>query len=373
MSSARLTSRVVAALGACAGLCAAVSAFAQTPAGPERPRVLVLTGGEVYGGLVTEYSFGVKVRSANGSIVLPSDRIQVNAASLDEAYLQLRSDVDDDDAAGHAQLARWCLSNRLPYRSREELLTALQLEPDRDDWARTLRRVETMIAAAGGAVPASTGGKSGVVPASHETNSPGAAPATATAVGLSPETLRAFTGQVERVLLTRCGNAGCHGGTDAGAFQLTNPSRSAITTRQNLAASLAWVGDGGNLSSPLLTACVDRPDRRGRTPFLVQGGPASRALLAAWVARVAAERPDLAARHAAPSPSGQNRHVPESLPDSGEAAPASRPIRPDTFDPAEFNRTFAAPAAPRSAATPPSAPPAAAAPPPIPPSADLPE
>ncbi|QDT16491.1 hypothetical protein [Alienimonas californiensis] len=372
MSSARLSPRIAAALGACAGLCVAVSAFAQTPAGPERPRVLVLTGGEVYGGMVTEYSFGVKVRSANGSIVLPADRIEVNAANLDEAYLQMRGAVSDDDAAGHAQLARWCLSNRLPHRSREELLTALRLEPDRDDWARTLRRLEAAIAGAGGAVPAPSDATTGVVPASHEAAAAGnSAPATAAAVGLSGDSLRTFTGQVERVLLTRCGNAGCHGGTDGGTFQLTNPSRSAITTRQNLAASLAFVGDGGNLSSPLLTACVDRPDRRGRTPFLVQGGAASRALLAAWVAQVAAERPDLAARHASPNP--EDPYVPQSLPDSGEAAPASRPIRPDAFDPAEFNRTFAAPPAAPAAAVLPTAAPAAAAPPPIPPSADLPE
>ncbi|NNJ27725.1 hypothetical protein LzC2_38330 [Planctomycetes bacterium LzC2] len=330
--------------------------------------MLVLTDGGVYGGLVTEYSYGVKVRTARGSIVLPSDRVRVNAPSLDDAYFQLKAEIPEKDAAGHAKLAAWCLTNRLTLRSREELLTALELEPDRDDWSRALRRVETVIAAAnaraGKPTQAPTHTSSGVVPASHVANASSKAPATASAAGLSAETLRNFTGQVERVLLTRCGNAGCHGGTESGAFQLKNPSRSAATTRLNLAAALAFVGDGNALRSPLVATCVDRADRRGRTPFRVQGGPASKALLTAWVARVAAERPDLAASRTAPvSP------APQTLTESGGAAPPARPIQPDTFDPAEFNRTFASPTADPEAAN------AAAAAPPssLLPHADLPE
>ena len=340
---------VAVSAAACAALWAATLS-AQTPIASERPRVLILTSGEVYGGLVTEYSYGVKVRSANGSVVLPADRIQANADTLDGAFLQLRGRVPRGDATGRAKLASWALSHGLPLRAREELLAALELEPNRDDWLRALRRVEGVIAASRGG----SGAGAGVVPASHTASRDGAvASATAATGGLSGETLRSFTGQVERVLLTRCGNAGCHGGTDAGAFQLTNPSRSAATTRINLAAALAFV-QGGTTSAPLLTACVDRPDRRGRTPFRVQGGPASRALLIEWVARVAAERPDLAAAppaataaaplRSAAGPANETRR--ETLSEIGGAAPPPRPIQPDTFDPAEFNRTFAAPVPP---------------------------
>ena len=240
-----------------------------------------------------------------------------------------------------------------------------------------LRRVESVIAAS---ATRTARRDPAVVQAAHT------APARASAGGLSPESMRLFAGRVERILLMRCGNAGCHGGAGAGAFHLKNPSRSATTTRQNLAAALAFVGDGGGWSSPLLSACVDRPDRRGRTPFRVQGGPASRAALAAWVARIAAERPDLAAERpdlAAERPDLAARQAPPALRQAGEktlgestgAAPSARPIQPDVFDPAEFNRTFAAPAprpvAPRPVSLPSG--PSSAAPfaPPAAPAADV--
>ena len=352
----------VAALAA--ALLIAAPLLARTPpSAPARPRVLVLTSGEVYGGTVTEYSYGLKVAGPKGSIVLPRDRVRANAATLDGAFLALRAETPADDAAARADLAAWCLSHGLPLRSREELLAALELDPHRDDWSRMLRRVESVIAAS---ATRTARRDPAVAPAAHT------APATASAGGLSPESMRLFAGRVERILLMRCGNAGCHGGAGAGAFHLKNPSRSATTTRQNLAAALAFVGDGGGWSSPLLTACVDRPDRRGRTPFRVQGGPASRAALAAWVARIAAERPDLAARQAPPA---LRQAGEKTLGESAGAAPSARPIQPDVFDPAEFNRTFAAPAprpvAPRPVSLPSG--PSSAAPfaPPAAPAADV--
>ena len=360
--AARVVALTVALGTAC--LFAAPLSAQPTGAGPDGPRVLVLTSGEVYGGTVTEYSYGLKVAGRNGSIVLSRDRVRVNAATLDGAFLALRTETPANDAAARADLAAWCLSHGLPLRSREELLAALKLDPTRDDWSRALRRVESVIAAS-----ANRGERrdAAVVPAAHTV------PATAPAGGLSPESMRLFAGRVERILLTRCGNAGCHGGAGAGAFHLKNPSRSATTTRQNLAASLAFVGDGGGWSSPLLTACVDRPDRRGRTPFRVQGGPSSRAALAAWVARIAAERPDLAARHVtSPEAPPAGRQAGEkTLGESAGAAPSARPIRPDVFDPAEFNRTFAAPpAAPRRASPPSRSPAVAPLVPPAAPAAD---
>jgi len=344
VSFARPALRLAPAFAICAVLGAAATVGAQSPVTAERPRVLVLTSGVVYGGLVTEYSYGLKVRGTNGSVVLPADRVQANAATLDGAFLQMRSRVPAEDGSGRAKLAAWALSHGLPLRSREELLAALELEPDRDDWRRALRRVETVLAK-NGSRPGMGGGSTGtrpagaVTPASHTEPGRTVVPAAASATGLSNETMRSYTGQVERVLLTRCGNAACHGGPGAGAFHLTNPSRSAITTRKNLAATLAFVASDGGRGPALLTTCVDRPDRRGRTPFRVQGGAASRALLAAWVTRVVAERPDLAAAR----PEKPILSPAETLSESGGAAPPARPIQPDAFDPAEFNRTFAPP------------------------------
>ena len=317
--------RSVFAAVACALLCAAPTpapgqSFALAPA---RPRVLVLTSGEVYGGMVREYSYGIEVRQGNGSATLPLSMIQVNAASLDDAFFQLRSRIAKTDGPGRADLAAWCLSHGLPDRAREEYLAALTLEPSRDDWRRALRRTEALLAAKAARAPKAPAGPAGK---------------TAGTGGLSEVTTAAFAGKVERILLSRCSNAGCHGGASGpGGFHLTNPSRSATTTRKNLAATLAFVGDGGRYSSPLLTACGDRPGRRGRTPFQVSGGPASRALLTAWVARVAAERPDLAA-----TPEDKTAGViPAAAEVSAGDQPADRPVRPDAFDPAEFNRRFA--------------------------------
>ena len=304
-------------------------------AGPAaRNRVLVLESGRVYRGAVREHAHGVEVAGASGRVVLPREMIRVNARTLDDAYFQLRSDLAPGDADGRAKLANWCLTNGLPDRAREELLAALDREPDRDDWRRTLRRVETAIAAraARAAAPAGAAGPN---------------PLHAATGGVSPATTALFAGKAEPILLARCGNAACHGRTGSTRFRLTSPSRSATVTRRNLSATLPFVGDGTPAAAPLLTACTARGDRRGRTPFSGRGGADSYRLLAAWCARVAAERPDLAAATPAveDKPGDSNSRVtPVFAEMGGEATPEdSRPVRPDAFDPAAFNRRFAAP------------------------------
>ena len=343
-----------AALLACAGAVAA--------GGPPRRRVLVLNTGKVYLGAVREQTHGLEVFNPGGSVTLPRDMVRVNAPTLDDAYFQLRAELAPRDAAGRADLAAWCHTNGLSDRAREELLAALTLEPDRDDWRRTLRRVETAIAVRAARASAA------------EPEPAGPAPLAAAAGGVSPPVMGAFASKIEPILLARCGNATCHGRPGSGRFAVTNPSRGPVTTRKNLAAVLPFAGDGTAAGTPLLAACAGRPGRRGRTPFSGTGGAASYRLLAAWAAAVAAERPDLA--HAATAgPGDADSRV---TPASAEVTPGdSRPVRPDAFDPAEFNRRFAppptapavAPADPTDQSSP-ATPPVAA--PPVPPAPDQP-
>ena len=304
-----------------AALCAAaVFVAAGPPPPPVRPdRVVVLNGGRVCTGVVLQQSYGVEVRQATGRLVLPRAMIRVTAPTLAAAHEKLLAGTDATDPDALVDLAGWCHTNGLSEIARGHLVAALTLDPARDDLRRTLARVEASIAARR------------VRPASHE--EPPAAPAPAGG-GVSRAALGAFTRTVEPIVVARCGNAACHGGGDRNRrpFRLTTPSRSPVTTRRNLAAVAAFVGDGTPDGSPLLSSCPSRPDRRGRTPFAGTGGAASYRRLAAWAAAVAAGR-------------GESPGDTPGVADSPETPAAAPPDPADAFDPAEFNRRFAPPAA----------------------------
>ena len=318
----RHASRPGRRVAACGVLAAGLLAWAvpgpaaSQEAGGVRSRVLVLQDLRVYAGPTRETRAGVQIKNGGGVVVLQPSQIRLNAASLDDAYFQLRAGLGRGDGDGHAKLGGWCETNGLLGRAREQFVHALKVEPGRDDWRRTLRRVEGKLLAA-------------------------AAPAAA-APRVHP--LRAFAAGVEPILLARCGNAGCHGGpasaaagassATGGTFRLVTPSRSAATTRRNYAAALPHVGDGTPARSPLLTACRARPGRRGKPPFATAGGAANFRTLAAWAALAARTVPR---RDAAVTPI-----VGVKPGDTDSPAPA---VRPDAYDPHLFNRTFAAPPA----------------------------
>ena len=303
-----------------AAVCAAAG-FAAPPNEPPPPdRVVVLTGGRVYRGLVRPQAGGVRVISEHGSVLLPRDHVRLTAPTLPAAAEALFQEIDAADPDALADLAGWCHTNGLSETARGHLVAALTLAPARDDLRRSLARVERSLAAAA------------IRPAAHAR--PAAAPAGG---GVSPALLGAFTRTVQPILVARCGNAACHGGGSRNPrpFRLTTPARSSAATRRNLAAAAEYAGDGTPAGSPLLSTCPTRPDRRGRMPFAGVGGAASYRALAAWAAAVADKR-------------GESPKDVPGVTDSRATPPATQA---DPLDPAAFNRRFAPPAAGPAAPT----------------------
>lgn len=310
--------RVPAACCVAAVACAVLVAAGPPPRPPGAPppdRVVVLNGGRVYRGVVRQQPNGVEVTNRGGSLVLPRDMVRATAPTLSAAHDKLLADVDATDPDALTDIAGWCHTNGLTEAARGHLVAALTLDPTRDDLRRTLVRVERAAAVSARRVRTASRDRPTTAPAGG---------------GVSAGSLGAFTRAVEPILISRCGNAGCHGGGDRNPrpFRLTTPSRSPAATRRNLAAAAAFVGDGTAAGSPLLSSCTSRADRRGRTPFSGTGGDASYRLLAAWIAAAAADR-------------GESSGDVPGVGDSA-ATPAGAPPDPgDAFDPATFNRRFA--------------------------------
>ena len=290
---------------------------ADAVAGASR-RVFVMTNGRVEEGVAVETPGGYVLHRPYGTVLLPSDLIDVVAANRRDAYFQLRGELRERDGTGRVKLAGWCATNGLHAEARTLILQALEVEPDRDDWRVKLTAVERRVSQTA---------------AADAGRPPSLAAARGSSGGLSTASVRDFRRFVQPVLLSRCANAGCHGGTTASHFQLKQPAKTAAISSRNLQSTLPFVGGGGTWDSPLLSTCANRTDRRGRTPFHGPRGESARTALATWAARVARESPPAADTPRPPVPTG-----------AGGADDAdARPVRPDAFDPHAFNRRFAAP------------------------------
>jgi hypothetical protein len=102
--------------------------------------------------------------------------------------------------------------------------------------------------------------------------------------GLSPKTTSQYVRQIQPLLTAKCASAGCHGGSDAGNFQLVHVSRNAATGRSsnvdNLRQVLAQVNPSSVQDSPLWTAL--------KTPTHAKvlagtAGPAQQKTIAEWL------------------------------------------------------------------------------------------
>src|SRR5262249_10562299 len=103
--------------------------------------VLVMRNGMVVSGRLLKTGNDYELDGPEGArAVYPGTHVKLHAASLTEAYAQLRENaLKQHSANAHVLLAQWCLTNHLDSLARDELLDALKLEPDRDDARRMLR------------------------------------------------------------------------------------------------------------------------------------------------------------------------------------------------------------------------------------------
>jgi hypothetical protein len=334
------------ALLTCAGL-----ALAADPLTPQAG-LLVLRNGQVLAGQITRAGdFYVVTLGATGEVRLPKAEVELECASLDEAYAQKCDNIFPRGARGHLDLAEWCLRHRLLSKGAEQLVTAMKLEPDNPRIAELDRRFA--LAAQG---PPPTVAK---------------APATAATVsveqlettlrGLPAGSIEKFSAVVQPILLNRCGANQCHGPNAKTAFTLLKPPPGASSTQRfmqrNLYAALQQIDTSRPEASPLVTM----PQRRhGSALAAVFDKHSQKQLdeLTSWVklsfvrpATVPATIPTTSGAtlsQAAPTqqPAVANDQGANAGSTSSAAATALKPASPgqfvprDAFDPEIFNRRY---------------------------------
>lgn len=328
------------------------------PERPEPPRLLVLRSGKVVEGTICFAQGGYEVlANAQGArSFLPDSMVWFTARHRREAYEELCRRAPCRTADEHADMARWCMTNKLYSCAQDELRIALEQEPNHAGARSILKTLEALLR---------TGSPA---PAQNVSAPPAAADGKEALGGMPSGTAKEFVTRVQPLLVNRCGNAACHGGSkNAFAFRVVrsgNPAYQRLT-EQNLNAVLRQVSSTEPNSSPLLVE-PQRPGHGGTRKPLFAGpaGDAQLRMLAAWVTAAANASPTEAPAHAevAPSPlmltgAAEAAVIGTATPaagDSDEIAPAAgerdatsdllqRALteeRPDKFDPEEFNRRY---------------------------------
>jgi len=329
--------------------------------------VLVMRNGMVVTGRILKTGSDYEVHGLQGARAFyPGTHVKLCAASLTEAYAQLRENaLKQHSANAHILLAQWCLTNHLEGQARDELLDALKLEPDRDDARRMLRNAEETLEKGHAANSSSVVVNDDPVRAARQSS--GAADDAVSLGGLSRETALQFARRIQPLLMNNCTAAGCHGRDSQTGFRLYKISPGKYANRHAAERNLAEVLECIDLKTPrssrLLTAPRGKHGRRGRPVFVGTRGDEQFAELQKWVMAVAREdsardgtkdgrktsavpvprRNDdgAAARRSAVSAAGDS--LPPTKPFAPDAPlPSQQPLpagNGDPFDPAAFNRT----------------------------------
>jgi hypothetical protein len=350
-------------------------------AGPP-PRILVLQNGRIVEGKISQSPGGYMVEKPNGSILVPYDRVQFGAQNRVDALQKFRETMPKDVTGSNVLLARWCLTYDMHQQAQEELRKALEKDPNNAEARGMLQRLEDLHA----------------TPRITHHNSTGKGPKTEddfeqpdveSLGGLTRKTAQEFVQQIQPILVNRCANASCHGGSSQKEGFALTPGRgdrsSRVFAERNLAAVMKYI----DFETPDRSALLMEP--RGnhagsKSVFSGVKGKDQYDALRQWVRnasieqrdqrRVIAGRPKLrqgdAAIQASPPrsvmvdsaviPAGafeEDSSPPENSPKTADS-PGSRTTTarrafestdrltsttrkspPDAFDPQEFNRKSA--------------------------------
>jgi hypothetical protein len=324
--------------------------------------ILVLVDGKVLPGRFTPRPDGYDVQVAGGRSFIESERVRFVARDLHDAHEKLRSSFVDLTPEIHVQLARWCMTNDLPDLAKREVLDALHLDPNRQDAQRLL---EVLLQ------DEQSGTYQGLSRLTEFPSTQRMAAAnveTRSLAGLTAPVAQQFTTHVQRLLMNKCANAGCHGGQGGSSFQLTSAHRGTNTaiSERNLAAVLKQIDISHPSSSPLLEV-LDTNHANQSTPlFRGRSGAQQMEMLKVWVFAVCndiapeanqesvADNPvRLASAQTSELPAGSAQRTPGDIgmlahgramsageTDAGFLKAANRANANDAFDPSVFNRKY---------------------------------
>ncbi len=207
--------------------------------------VLALVDGRCVIGKVTSAPGGYLIKRPGASDeMIPHFLVWTAADSLTGCYENLRSTFRSPRPDDHLKLADWCIRQKLYPEARTEVVAALQLDPNRREARDLLVRLERALnpdSADQKSEPGSTRRSDGFLASAPETTE-----------GVSPDTTSLFVRRVQQILVSKCGNAACHGGNAGGEFQLTNIRRTQSSGRttniENLREVLSFI-DSGDVES----------------------------------------------------------------------------------------------------------------------------
>jgi hypothetical protein len=316
--------------------------------------VMVLKTGQLVEGSISPSPGGYLVELPQGNYVVPLERVSVVADDRHGAYKKLKASQPTPTPDFQVALARWCIAWKLYEEARIELRDALVAEPEHEEARQMYAKLHQLMNPAPSAITMPKP-KAGEGPKSADPES---------LAGLSPETARQYVTRVQPLLLNRCGNAGCHGGSSGREFELTHiRGRLNKPTIANLEMVLKFVDVSSPEDSPLLTTPTGTHGKNGKPIFYGSIGEQNLQTLKAWVTRAALElngdakdKPNVFARR------DEFEEKPDETlyrgkPEEPEAVPLSpeqkaerekealldsilQSEQKDAFDPEEFNRKY---------------------------------
>lgn len=313
--------------------------------GPQR--VVVLVGGGLLEGDVSESASGYVVERPKGRVVVPFESVLLTAASRPDAYEKRRRTLSPPSPGNHYRLAQWCLRYGMNTEAKRELRTSLALAADFEPARELLVNIDRL---ENPITPRSTQVNAAPLPRTRDGYE---RPAEASIAGLAPETAKTFATRVQPLLVNGCGNARCHGGRAENGLHLERPHGRSRAQR-NLAAALEYVDLDDPTSSPLLVQPSGPHGPGNRPVFVGSGGRTQRELLAEWVRDVARDlgpkrdRPERSPVVTASREEPADRREPGDRDEPSTTTNARRAPnlldrildeeRPDAFDPDAFNR-----------------------------------
>ena len=246
--------------------------------------VLALMDGRVVSGRVTAAPGGYLLkRPGLADEMIPAFLVRTAAGSLTGCYENLRGAMGTPRPDVHLELADWCLRQRMFDEAKIEVVDALKLDPNRRDARELLTKLEEATNPQprhrqAEAAPSRT--VEGFLESTGRLTE-----------GISPEATGQFVRRIQPLLVSKCANAGCHGGDEGGAFRLVNIRRSSSSGRaanlENLREVLSLIdaGDPGQtkLLGPLKTQVHARV-------FTGTAATTQEAALRDWVQGVAIEK-----------------------------------------------------------------------------------
>lgn len=213
--------------------------------------VLALIDGRVIAGKVMAAPGGYMLkRSGSSDEMVPAFLVHTASDSLTGCYENLRDAVRSPRPDDHLKLADWCIRQKLLDEARTEVVAALKLDPNRREARELLTRIEEFMSPQlrhlqTEAAPLRT--SDGFLESSGRTTE-----------GISQESTSLFVRRIQPLLVSKCGNAACHGGSDSGEFQLANVRRTSssgrMTTLENLREVLSFVDSDEPVGTRLLSA-----------------------------------------------------------------------------------------------------------------------